>query len=279
VAIHKLSDATVAVADLQRSSTFGRTGIRVGPVVAHREGRPSLAHILIKWIGGSLAALVVLLGIAWIGNEISNSRSFQLVGQLVTRAERTDSVVALTFDDGPTPQHTDSVLAILSEFGAPATFFMVGRSMERDPEVVARVRQQGHEIGNHSYSHRRLILKAPSIIRQEVQRTDSLIRAAGQDKEAFMRPPYGKRLVGLPLYLSREGRPILLWDVEPDTYYNRAGGMVEYVLEHTRPGSIILLHVEIPARRESRLALRRIIPALQSRGYRFVTLSELMEGP
>lgn len=238
-----------------------------------------MAHLVFKWIGGSLAALTVLIGIAWIGNEISNSRGFQLVGQLVTRSERTDSVVALTFDDGPTPQHTDSVLAILSEFGTPATFFMVGRSMERNPEVVARVRQQGHEIGNHSYSHRPLVLKSPRTIRQEVQRTDSLIRAAGQQAEAFVRPPYGKRLVGLPLYLSRTERPILLWDVEPDTYYSRADGMVEYALEHIRPGSIVLLHVEIPARRESRTALRRMIPELQSRGYRFVTLSELMHGP
>lgn len=237
-----------------------------------------MAHLLIKWIAGSLAAFAVLLGIAWLGNEVSKSRNFQLVGELVTRVERTDSVVALTFDDGPTPHHTDSVLATLSEYGAPATFFMVGQSMERNPEVVARVLQQGHEIGNHSYSHRRLVLKLPGTIRQEVQRTDSLIRAAGQRKEAFMRPPYGKRLVGLPMHLSREKRPVLLWDVDPDTYFKRADGMVEYMLEHTRPGSIILLHVELPARRESRAALRRIIPALQSRGYRFVTLSELMAG-
>jgi peptidoglycan-N-acetylglucosamine deacetylase len=238
----------------------------------------NVACIPIKRIAGALAALVLLLGITWVGKEVSSSRSFQLAGELVTRVERVDSVVALTFDDGPTALHTDSVLAILSERDTPATFFMVGRAMERYPGVVARVLEQGHEIGNHSYSHRRLVLKLPDTIREEVQRTDALIRAAGQDQEAFVRPPYGSRLVGLPMYLSREERPVLLWDVEPDTYYSHADGMVDYMLEHTRPGSIILLHVEIPARQEGRVALRRVIPELRSRGYRFVTLSELVRG-
>lgn len=71
----------------------------------------------------------------------------------------------------------------------------------------------------------------------------------------------------------------MLWDLEPDTYNTRAEGMTQYVLERVRPGSIILLHVEIPGRRESRAALREIILGLRSRGFRFVTLTELMRQP
>jgi len=228
-----------------------------------------------KGIAFTLSVVALLGAGAWGGLRLSDSRTHQVVGDLLRRVETSDSVVALTFDDGPTAIHTDSVLATLAEFDVPATFFMVGQAIERNPEVVARVLEQGHELGNHSYTHRRLVLRLPSTIRWEIQKTDSLIRATGQGGPIFVRPPGGKRLLGLPLYLARHDRPTVLWDLEPDTYNTRAEGMTRYVLARVKPGSIILLHVEIPARREGRAALRRIIPELQSRGYRFVTLAEL----
>ena len=121
-----------------------------------------------------------------------------------------------------------------------------------------------------------MVLKLPVTIRREVEETDSLIRSLGQRGEIFVRPPYGKRLLGLPLYMRSRDRPVVLWDLEPDTYHRQADGMVGYVRERVRPGSIILLHVEIPGRVQNRLALPRILSDLQQRGYRFVTLSELM---
>ena len=136
--------------------------------------------------------------------------------------------------------------------------------------------EQGHELGNHSFSHPQLIFKLPRDIRREIEDTDALIRAAGHRGEIFVRPPYGKRLLGLPLYLSRHHRPVVLWDLEPDTYHRQADGVVGYVNEHVRPGSIILLHVEISSRIQNRVALPRILSDLHERGYRFVTLSQLM---
>lgn len=218
------------------------------------------------------SALVALVG---TGVRLSHSRTHQIVGELLTRVETSDSVVALTFDDGPTAFHTDSVLAVLAESGARATFFMVGQAMERNPEVVSRVLSRGHEIGNHSYSHRRLVLRSLETIRREIALTDSLIRAAGQTGEILVRPPYGSRLIGLPLLLSQQDRPVVLWDLEPDTYHSDAQGIVDFVLEHVSPGSIILLHAEIPSRAENRRALRLLLPELRSRGYRLVTLSDL----
>ena len=225
-------------------------------------------------LGLGAVGLVVML--AWSGWRLSNSRTHQIVGDLITRVETSDSIVALTFDDGPVPVYTDSVLALLSELQVPATFFMVGAAIERHPELAAEVVLRGHEIGNHSFSHRRLVMKAPSSIRREIEDTDSLIRAAGHEGPIFVRPPYGKRLLGLPLYLWRRDRPTVLWDVEPDTHYSAAADVVGYVTEHVRPGSIILLHVEMPARSQNRKALRRFVPLLKERGYRFVTLSELI---
>jgi len=224
------------------------------------------------WVLATLASALLVVRSAW---QLSGSRTRQLFGELVTRVPVQDSLIALTFDDGPTA-YTDSVLAQLADLDAPATFFMVGRAMEQHAEAVARVVEAGHELGNHSYTHRRLVLKRPRTIRSEVERTDALIRAAGQEGEIFFRPPYGKRLVGLPLYLARRDRPTVLWDLEPDTYHRDAAGMVRYVLDRARPGSIILLHVEIASREQGRLALGEIVPGLRARGYRFVTLSRLI---
>jgi peptidoglycan/xylan/chitin deacetylase (PgdA/CDA1 family) len=224
------------------------------------------------------ALLVVLVLLAWGVLKLSGSKSHQLVGELLTRVETGDPVVALTFDDGPVRAYTDSVLDVLDRFGARATFFMIGRSIEARPGIARRVLERGHELGNHSWSHDRMILVAPSTIRREVDSTDALIRAAGQTGPIHMRPPYGKRLIGLPLYLSRQNRPVVLWDLDPDTHHSDADWVTRYVLDNVRPGSIILLHVEIPSRRANREALPRILEELSARGYRFVTLSELIEG-
>lgn len=238
-----------------------------------RDGRVMVRAL---WLASVLLAVLVLL--AWGTLKLSGSRSHQLVGALLTRVETADSIVALTFDDGPVPIRTDSVLDVLDRFGARATFFMIGRSIDRYPDIARRVLERGHELGNHSYSHERMVLKMPATIRREVDSTDALIRAAGQTGPIHMRPPYGKRLVGLPLHLSRQNRPVVLWDLDPDTRHSDADGVTRYVLDNVKPGSIILLHVEIPSRTANREALPRILEALTARGYRFVTLSELIEG-
>jgi peptidoglycan-N-acetylglucosamine deacetylase len=231
-----------------------------------------------KWVFGSVAVLAFAIGGAWGGLQLSNSRTHQLAGDLLTRVETSDSVIAITFDDGPIPVYTDSTLDVLDEFGARATFFMVGERMEQRPRLVGEVLARGHEIGNHSYNHPIMVLKRWSTIRSQIERTDSIIRAAGQEGEIWFRPPDGKRLLGLPLYLSLRKRPIVLWDLEPDSEWRNADEVVQYVLDRVRPGSILLLHTELPVRTENRIALRRLLPLLSARGYRFVTLSELVSG-
>ncbi len=128
-----------------------------------------------------------------------------------------------------------------------------------------------------------MIFKSPRFLRDELRRTDSLIRLAGETSVAPFRPPYGRRLVILPWILWRERRPTVLWDLEPDSdpeISRDAARIVDHVMSRVRPGSIILLHVEIPSRRVNRVALPSLIGALRGAGYRFVTVSELMRrGP
>jgi len=232
-------------------------------------------RVLLRLLTGLLVLAICLVGL-W---KLSGSRSFQLFGGLVTRVETTAPVVALTFDDGPTPQGTDSILSILSQSGVRATFFLTGTELERHPEAGRQILKAGHEVGNHSYSHRRMVLRSPAFIRQEVERTDSLIRDLGYTGPIAFRPPYGKRLFLLPRYLHQQQRPTLLWDIEPESDPEIAGSaerIAEDVLKRVRPGSIILLHVMYPSRAESRRAVPMIIEGLQAQGFRFVTISELL---
>jgi len=226
-----------------------------------------------------LLAAAILLALLIGGWQLSKSRSFQFYGGLVTRVDTDDPVVALTLDDGPSPQGTEPVLALLDSLDIRATFFVTGHELERRPDLGRRILEAGHALGNHSYSHRALVLRSPAFIQREVDETDSLIRAAGVEGDIPFRPPYGKRLLCLPRYLHRTGRTTVLWDVEPESYREIARSaerIAAHVLERVRPGSIVLLHVMYSSGEESRRALPMIVGGLRSRGYRFVTVQELL---
>lgn len=223
-------------------------------------------------------ALIALCGAAALW-RVSKSRTFQFFGRIVPRVETAQRLVALTFDDGPTRDVTREVLRLLRERGVRATFFVTGAELERNMEAGREIVAAGHELGNHSYSHERMVLVTPSYVRREVERTDELIRAAGHTGEIYFRPPYGKKLFALPFYLSRHGRKTVTWDVEPDSDLATdatAADITRHVMERTRPGSIILLHVMYPSRAETLRAVPSIIEALEREGYRLVTVSELL---
>jgi len=223
-------------------------------------------------------ALAALAG-AFALWRVSNSRTFQTFGVIVPRVETSRKVVALTFDDGPVRGRTQEVLALLREKNVRATFFVIGGELEQNMAEGRAIVAAGHELGNHSYSHQRMLLVSPSFVRQEVERTDELIRRAGYAGEIHFRPPYGKKLFALPFYLWRHDRKTITWDVEPNSYPEvdrDSARIVAYVREHARPGSIILLHVMYTGREESLKAVPAVIDALAAEGYGFVTVSELL---
>jgi peptidoglycan/xylan/chitin deacetylase (PgdA/CDA1 family) len=222
-----------------------------------------------------LVTASLVAGAEW---RYSKSRTSQLFGEIVPRVETSASVVALTFDDGPT-QYTEEILALLREEGVRATFFVTGQEVEQNTLDARRIVAEGHELGNHSYSHQHMIYRSRSFIRQEIERTDELIRAAGYEGDIHVRAPYCKKLALLPYYLSVTGRKSITFDVEPESYPEVAGdadAIVAHVLGRARPGSIILLHVMYEGRVESRRAVPGIVRGLRDRGYSFVTVSELL---
>lgn len=228
-----------------------------------------------------LAAVVVLvlLGGAAALWQLSKSRTFQFFGRIVPRVETSQRLVALTFDDGPTRDGTAEVLRILRERNVRATFFVTGGELEQNMDAGREIVAAGHELGNHSYSHERMVFVTPSYVRREVERTDELIRTAGHAGEIYFRPPYCKKLLALPFYLSRHDRKTVTWDVEPDSELPAdadAAAITRHVLSKTRPGSIILLHVMYPSRAETMKAVPLIIEGLERDGYRTATVSELL---
>ena len=227
----------------------------------------------------TLTVAVMLIGSTLLLWRISRSTTFQFLGQIVPRVNTSQKVVALTFDDGPTTEVTEQLLATLAEQGVHATFFVIGAELEQNLAEGKKIVAAGHELGNHSYHHDRMIFVTPSFVAQEIEETDTVIRAAGYQGEIHFRPPFGKKLFALPYYLSKTTRKTIMWDVDPDSYPEIAADsdkIAAYVSSKVRPGSIVLLHVMYPSRRESLKAVSKIIEQLKAEGYTFKTVSELM---
>jgi peptidoglycan/xylan/chitin deacetylase (PgdA/CDA1 family) len=231
------------------------------------------------WLRVVLLGLILLPVVAFATWRISKARHFQFFGGMVTRVETAERAVALTFDDDPTPGRTEEILAILAEYDARATFFLVGQAIEENMAQCQTLAEAGHELGNHSYSHQQMVFRSLAFVREEIETTDRLIRACGYEGAIHFRSPYGKRLLIVPYYLHVTDRLNIYYDVEPESYpdiAHDADRITEHVLARARPGSIILLHVMAGPREETLRAVPEIIEGLQAQGYRFVTVSELI---
>lgn len=178
---------------------------------------------------------------------------------------------ALTFDDGPRQGTTDRLLDGLRERGAGATFFLVGERAAQCPELVRRMHAEGHQIGNHTWSHVRLEGASPDVIRKEIGRSEALLEGLLGGEDYWLRPPYGlissetKSLVPVPM---------ITWSVDPrDWESQNTEKVVQAVLRDVQPNSIILLHDIYKTSVEAAL---QIVDALSEQGYVFVTAEELL---
>ena len=223
-----------------------------------------------------LLVLAVLFFAIW---KLSSSVKFQLFGELIYKVDTEQKLVALTFDDGPTPHYTAGVLQLLDLYQVKATFFVTGSDTQRYMTQAKQIVAAGHQLGNHSWSHQRMVFMSLDEINRELEGTDQQIREAGYQGEILFRPPYGKKLVLLPWYLAKTHRTSITWDVAPETFDEDSEDpqtMATEVLEQVEPGSIVLLHLMYKNREASRAALPLIIKGLKEKGYRMVTLSELL---
>ena len=227
--------------------------------------------ILVFLISSILIGLVLVL-LIW-------SKKYQLFGGIIYNFNTKEKIVALTFDDGPSNKYTSGVLDILESEGVKATFFLNGADIEQNQKSAKLIYEKGHEIGNHGYSHSRLIFKSPRYIADEVEKTDNLIRELGVNGDILFRPPYGQTLYFLPKYLNEHNRLTIMYDLQIENFrsYRTKQEMISYVSENIHPGAIIVFHVMNESREQERMALTPIIKLLKENGYKITTISELLE--
>jgi len=179
--------------------------------------------------------------------------------------------IALTFDDGPHPAHTALILQELSKRRAVGTFFVIGSRAKDHPDLLRQIVLQGSEIGNHTWTHSDLTRLSPEQITAEIERTQALIEQVTGRRPALMRPPggfYNRQVI------EAAGLPLVMWSIDPQDWRGGdAGSVAQFIVDHAHDGGIVLQH---DPRISSYESLGQVLDVLSERGYRFVTVSELL---
>jgi len=186
-----------------------------------------------------------------------------------------EPVVAMTFDDGPSAVLTPRLLDILKQRNIKATFFVLGQLVQEHPEIVARAVAEGHEIANHSWDHKALNKLGEGGLQHELADTSAEITKATGKPVTLMRPPYGATNPRLNRAIEKEyGMKVILWSVDPLDWKRPGPQVVEQrILAGAKPGAIILSHDIHPGTID---AMPATLDALTAKGYKFVTVSELL---
>ena len=186
--------------------------------------------------------------------------------------------IALTFDDGPHPSKTPKILDVLDKYGVKATFFVIGENAKLYPDVLRDVHARGHEIGNHTFSHKCINKMSFSSLLETVSKCNEAIKEITGEKPVFFRPPQGYVNDGIAEQLYSEGYDVILWRVDTYDWQGRSAEKIyNSVIKSVKCGDIILMHDFISYESHTAEALELIIPKLISDGYEFVTVSELID--
>ncbi len=183
--------------------------------------------------------------------------------------------IAMTFDDGPSAENTPRLLDMLKKRNIKATFFLVGQCAAEYPDIVKRTAAEGHELGNHSWSHPQLTKMGEGAVTEQLQHTHDVVAAATGVSMKVMRPPYGAFSATQRAWANKKwGYKIILWDVDPLDWKVRNAAHVENeILKQTVGGSIVLSH---DIHKSTVDAMPATLDALAAKGFKFVTVSELL---
>ncbi|MFZ9921049.1 MAG: polysaccharide deacetylase family protein [Terrimicrobiaceae bacterium] len=183
--------------------------------------------------------------------------------------------IALTFDDGPHPKQTPRLLDMLKERGLKATFYVIGQNVVQYPEIMQRIVAEGHEVGHHTYTHPSLSKCSAAKLNEEITKTNDVILQACGVSPTTIRPPYGATNAAVTKRLNDEfGLTVVIWSVDPlDWKIRKASHVSNHILQNTKSGSIVLAHDIHPSTID---AMPAVLDGLLSRGFRFVTVSELI---
>lgn len=209
--------------------------------------------------------------------KMATAPHFMVFGTLISQVKTSEKVIALTFDDGPLPKRTQEVLKYLRDKKAKATFFVIGKEAVLHRNELQAIVAEGHALGNHSFSHKPMVMMLPSTVSREIEETDALIRSAGYSGNIPFRAPYNAKLFVLPLYLTWHKRADISRDIMPKEGRKQSAKQIaQEVLTRAHPGGIILLHPMYAHTATSRQAIPLIVDGLHAKGYRLVTIPELV---
>jgi peptidoglycan/xylan/chitin deacetylase (PgdA/CDA1 family) len=214
-----------------------------------------------------------------IGSYGAFHRNSPVFGRALGRLPTHEKEIALTFDDGPNPVATPRILDVLRSENVPATFFLLGRHVERWPALARRAAEEGHALGNHGYHHRKLHFRGPAYVRVDLALgTDTIVSACGKQPTLF-RAPHGFRSPWVTSIARELGQRTIGWTLGVwDSDRPGADVIVRRAVDGCGPGTILLLHDgdgydADGDRTQTAEALPRIIRELRDRGYRFVRLA------
>lgn len=220
----------------------------------------------------ALAVIVLAGSLGMREGGVEPLDAIQCVTGVIDEKEDVDTPkIAITFDDGPHPYYTEQLLDGLKERGAKATFFVMGKQAEVYPELVLRMHEEGHLVGNHTYSHMQLRSGALDEFKEELIKTNEIISGITGEEVIFVRPPYGTWEKSLEAELNMF--PVL-WTIDPlDWCSANADGVTRKVLTKARENAIILMHDSYAS---TVTAALRVVDELQEQGYEFVTVDEIL---
>ena len=184
--------------------------------------------------------------------------------------------LALTFDDGPHPEYTPRILDLLKEAGVKATFFVIGENVERYPDLVERMKREGHTVGNHTYGHRRVECQTEEDFYGDVLKNKRLLESLSV-KDRLFRPPGGVCDGKVLALAEKMDYDVILWTVDTNDWRAPAQEqIVESVLSSVKGGDIILMHDYVSGKSNTPEALAILRPLLAEQGYTFVTVDKLL---
>ena len=211
------------------------------------------------------------------GGRQQDDHTIQPVG-VHWRVDTPEPLVALTFDDGPTTHYTPAVLDALAQHDAKATFFVIGQHAKAHPALLRRIADAGHEIGNHTWSHPDLsTLDEPQALAQ-LGRTHDTLSAITGHAPTLMRPPFGRLGGSTLLAAAHHGYQVVLWSMELHERSRTSAQNARHLTTATTPGSVVLAHDGGPGPHSVGVAaLPALLSGLTQRGFRFTTVSELLQ--
>lgn len=209
-----------------------------------------------------------------------NNKSYNDI--IIKKGNENNKMIALTFDDGPDENFTPQILDILKKYKAKATFFVVGEKVGWNSEIVKRTHDEGHEIGNHTFTHINICKNSNEKILKEINETQKIIKNITGYEPTLFRPPYRAMNESLFDIIKSNNMKLVLWsDIDTKDWSNPGvDNIVKSIESKASNGTIVVLHDYNKIRSDKSqtiIALEKIIPKMQSFGYEFVTISEIIK--